>query len=276
MNARLSYTVTRRACGNCHFVMGEGGAAGPKMRCPTCGHVDFPFLFPETSALHLLDMVEYFHERASERIDDRAAQIEQAITRAVGRIYDRTLVVGTALAAQNVYNQAGQSAWTQQVADQMVQVVETQLGLPSRDDALKALGVLAQYSDTANEEHQAVVVLTCTLLEQLLAGRLIVLAMAHGGMALPDAETQVFDKVQGMRQKQAFFEKRTNVSLRDAIDQFAPTNFWSDWAALRTVRNTFVHERAWAISAASAQTAFELARQAVPVFAEVQNRYCVK
>lgn len=75
---------------------------------------------------------------------------------------------------------------------------------------------------------------------------------------------------------ESFFVKRTKVPLIDAIGQCGQATFWSDWAALRKVRNTFVHESAWAITAASAQTAFELARQGVPEFAELQNRYCIK
>jgi hypothetical protein len=272
---RLSAAMHRMACGNCHYVIDRSALAGTKAPCPHCGYVDFPFMFPHDSSLDVLDMVAYFHRRAEAAIRKRNDKLVESVALAMDRIIDAALLVSTALEAQDVYNLAGEQCWEQHVYDQILQVIQDRLGLPSRDDAVKAWAEIGSYS-ASTQEHKVVVVLTCTFLEQLLDGRLIVLAMTHDGMNLSDSEDKIYDDVQGWNRKKAFFSSHVGVTLDDAIEALSPPGFNADWAKLRKVRNTFVHETIWAIGASHAATAFRRARQAVPVFAELQNRYCIK
>lgn len=275
MTMRLSTAMGRNACGKCHFVFGGSAHADTKGPCPHCGNVDFPFMFPHDSSLNVLDMVAYFQRRTEARISRRNGKLAESVAQAMSRTFDTALLVSTALEAQEVYNQASEQRWEQRTADQMLQVVQDRLGLPSREDALQVWAELGHYSATT-EEHKVVVILTCTFLEQLLDSRLIILAMTHEGLSLSDAEDKVYDTLQGWNRKQKYFLSHTSVALDDAMVACSSPDFNAEWAKLRKVRNTFIHETPWAIGASHAASAFRLARQAVPVFAELQNRYCIK
>lgn len=269
-----SMTMTRTYCGDCGFVLGVAVGAGPRRQCPNCGSMETLLLWPDVSALTLLDMVLYFDRRAGSRDEDARARLAARASEILGREITPAVATSVALDAQRIYNDAGESAWEQRVADEMLEAVRSGLGLATREEALAVWAELGQYSDSV-EEHKVVVILASTYLERLFGDVLIVLGVTNG-MKWSQAERKIEDDIQSMPRREEFFQQHAQVSLTDALAACAHASFSDDWKALRRSRNKFIHGFPWAINGATARLAVKLSLEAIPVFADLQNTHCVR
>lgn len=269
----FSMLQARSTCADCGYVAG-GLVADPHATCPNCGGNDVNVIWPDISALTLLDMVIYFDQLAQARNEDAQTTIAQRVSDVLHCEVAPQTLADVALEAQDVYNQAGDSRWEAWVSDKMLDVVKTRLGLATREEALAIWAELGQYSDTV-EEHKVVVILACTYLERLFGDVLVMLAIKSGKTA-KQAEKKVDDDLQSMPKREAFFKQHTSIDVNDALAACAPPSFSADWSALRKARNDFIHGFPWAIHGTTARLAVKVASDAIPVFAELQNRYCIR
>jgi hypothetical protein len=263
------------ACPHCNYVSALDELDNPHVPCPQCNNQGARLLFPDLPSLELREMVEYFYERARCRVDNRKSKLVNDIRGEVGRTYDPLLLIHTAREIQDFYCQkyTQKLGGEQATHDRMLEIIRGRLSLDSSDQAESAYPLIFEYSESS-EEHKVVVILTCTLLENLLAD-LLVLILICKGATRSEAVKTVRDKLRGFDKRCKEFKHATNHSLEGVITQGPTDDFYSVWKDVRDTRNKFVHENPYAIGIAISEKAFNLAKNAFSRFAYLQNRFCV-
>jgi hypothetical protein len=89
----------------------------------------------------------------------------------------------------------------------------------------------------------------------------------------------VVDAVEGLKSFEAradYFKSLTHQSFKVAVDAAAHPTFYPSWDRVRTARNNFVHGNPFAIKAPIAVLGMQLVRDAISVFAKLQNTYAIR
>src|SRR6185312_1697955 len=89
----------------------------------------------------------------------------------------------------------------------------------------------------------------------------------------------VVEKVEGLRSFEAradYFKDLTNESFKAAVDKTKHRSFYEIWDRVRCKRNEFIHGNPYAINAPIAALAVQLSKDAIPMFARLQNIYAVR
>jgi hypothetical protein len=71
------------------------------------------------------------------------------------------------------------------------------------------------------------------------------------------------------------FVALTGVGFKDAAAPSGKSHFCANWEAIRDFRNDFMHGLPFVIHVSDAEKAFETAKDAFEVFANLHNRFCV-
>jgi len=256
-------------CPQCHYVSKSYELDNPQVPCPKCNTIGMARrIFPSLSALNLLKMVAYFYTKACDRVENLQFELVNNIRDKLNRTYDPQFAINIAREIQSLYKKLGVE---QAEYEQMIEIIRDRLSLESKEEAAKVFVPLISYSNTF-EEHKATVILTCTLIEKLFDDLLIRIIISKG-IEWSKAERKV-SRLRGFDKLFEAFEKTTSLSLKEAIGQCSIPNYFADWEEVRTARNHFIHNSPYAISATTAEKAFNLAKNASSLFAYLQNRFC--
>jgi hypothetical protein len=267
----FSIAVVFRACPRCNYVVNPLELPNPQISCPKCNTQGETWcIFPNVSGIKLLKMVDYFYAGAYNRVKNLQDELVDDLRDKVGQTYTSQSAIDTAREIQNFYQKSGGG---RAEYDRMLEIIQERLCLQSTEEAQRVFATLFGYSDTF-EEHKAVVILTCTLLEKLFHD-LLILIHVRNGTDWSKADKDV-NKKQGFGELSKDFRRATSVSLENAIGECPISDFFSDWEKVRKARNSFVHESPYAIGVQITEKAFDLTKNAFSVFAYLQNRFCVR
>lgn len=272
MRVPVVAAFVRTMCFDCNHVSRSFGLSNPKVRCPNCGAQSVRGLFPEGTAIELMEMAEYFFLGASKRKDDLRANLTEVIAQKTEGSYDVRFLEETSKEVQAIYNQAGDLRWDQQIYNAMLERTREKLDLPSIEIAQEVRPFLFRYTADTFEEHKASAIMANSFFEKLFDDVLITLGIAFG-LNLPDAETRVL-KLHSFKQQSEKFEEWALISLSDAAKILNKPDFLIKH--IRVARNAFIHESPFAIDAATVEIAYELIPEAVDFFAALQNAYAVR
>lgn len=259
-------------CPKCNYVS-SSLSANHHLPCPNCNITGYRHIFPDRSAMKLLKMIAYFHDNASQRVDNLQGDLVNKLRVEVGREYDTKLVTNTAKEIQRIYPKRGASPGACDTAyAQMLIILQQRLSLQSDEEASRVLAPLVTYSDTL-EEHKAVVILTCALLEKLFDDLLVLILSCKRidwQRAVKKTENLNFPR------RCEVFKREMGLTLETALAQCPVPSFLSEWREVIRKRNNFIHDTPYAIDIKIAKKAFKLAENAFSVFADLQNRFCVQ
>lgn len=272
----FSRPFMRDACSCCNYVFGGSNAlASPKLTCPRCGHTDTPEIYPDPTNLRLLDIVGYFDRFATEHAYPLPEMLVSAVQDEVGRSYPSKQLVQLSQQLDKLWKRRVQNQMTPSIED-LVQQTRKTLKLTTDDEAQRIWPCVIGYSGTVNE-HIAATIMVCTFLEAMFNQMLERIGKAS--MSTGEEYDQVDDKIEDLRSFKArteYFKSLTNQSFKEAMDETTHSSFYDSWNRVRTARNDFVHGNPWAIKAPIAVLAVQLARDAVSVFASLQNMYAIR
>jgi hypothetical protein len=227
-------------------------------------------VFPDGSAWKLLKMITYFYRAANDRADDSEDRLVKELGNLLGREFKRSVALNAAAQVRRIYGKRRNGHLDN---DELVSAVREKLCLESTAEAQRAIVPLLGYSDTV-EEHGAVVILTCTLLEKLLDELLVLMLQVREGDCQRQARESI-DRLRGLDDRKEEFKRISKDSIKNAIGQSSIAWFWDKWCKVISTRNRFVHGAPYAIDASAAEDAFQLAKSSVSVFAFLQNLTCL-
>ena len=161
-------------CAQCNYVAKFSELTNVQGSCQKCGERITPRIFPSLSAKEFLKMIDYFYAKACDRHYDSKSQLQHVLREEIGQTYDIQLLIKTVKEIQEFYQRGNQSE-----DGKMLEIVRECLSLQSQEEAGKVFIPLLTYSDSF-EEHKSVVVLTCTLLENLFCDLLILIYVCKG------------------------------------------------------------------------------------------------
>jgi hypothetical protein len=272
---RFTAPFERRTCPSCNYVSDASWVVSSKVACPQCGHEDFPLLFPEIMQLSLLTMIGYFSRIAETRSSTLGTELVSMVSREIGRAYTSKQLLATAQYLQGLWTKAANKGQAPDI-EQLVQRTMELLGLGTAEDAERTWPILIHYTGTV-EEHMAMPILTITLLEAMLDHLLETIGSTKATdevtMAVVSATV---DQLSSFKARTEYFRELTGVPLESAVRATTFPKFYTDLTDVRHSRNAFVHGDSYALTAAVAEKALQLAKDAVPLFAELRNKYGIR
>ncbi len=262
--------VTWLECAFCGFLSQDLELVKPAVPCPHCEEGGRPRrIFPDMSSDRLLEMISHFYAKAWERVDDTQEALAAGLRRTYGHEYGVELAVNTAHEVQRLLRASDGSG---SAFDKILEAIRAGLGLETHEEARKAYVPLAQYSDT-HEEHQVVVLLTAAMLERLF-GELLFRMFVKSSNDWEKARGAV-KALRGHKDRENVFARLAGVELEQAVNGAGASSFHASWREIRELRNKFIHGLPFVIHVSDAEMAFELAKDAFDVFAQLHNRFCV-
>ena len=254
-------------CPECGFLSEDLELIRPAVPCPNCGVGGRPRRhYPDLSSCQLLRMIAHFYARAQERQDDTQEALTKSLAECIGRTFDRVTAVEAARKTQEL---RVSSSGSQEDFEALLAAISDLLRLSSVEEARKAFVPLLEYSDT-NDEHQVVVLLTATMLEQLFRELLLQRSVSACGNWEEARRSMNNHGDHGKREH--LFKELTGEELEDSISGVADQScFYSHWRDIRKLRNKFVHGAPFVIRVSDTEKAFELAKAAFTVFAALHN-----
>lgn len=267
-NSTFPIGMTFLGCQHCNYLSHDfdDRVAVP---CPNCGKPGYRRVFPSLSGVELLKMISYFYSKACDIVEEKKAALIKTLSGATSESLAARAVVQVSRGIKTLYRK---SKDTEETYDNILELIQKRLFI-SADQAKKVFQPLFRYSETVHEQ-KVVVILTCTLLEELLANQLV-LVLSLRGMSRPAAWKQVKD-LSGFKGLCQQFENSLGISISKAMSQYSKRNFHSNWCRIVKARNTFIHGNPYAINASTAETAFNLAKNSFSLFAYLQNHFCLK
>ena len=229
-------------------------------------------MFPNPSHLGLLDLIGYFSEAAERRANPLPQLLAQQVQKEINQAIPPEKLIETVADLQKVWNQAVRKRQTPDW-DLLAEHTARCLNLGSPQEAKRVLPLLLPYTGTV-EEHLAVPIVTITFLEAMLDSLLdrIAAATASDGESY-DLAAEKIEKFGSFKERKDYFKELTGTPLKTAMTATEHRRFYDDWKQVRDDRNEFVHGSPYALTAGTARLSLELARRAVPLFAELQNSY---
>lgn len=262
---------TYAVCPKCNYVGDPFELDDLRVPCPNCkAKGEAREIFPDGSCIELLEMIAYFYRCACNRIEELQSQLTKEVQEKLGISMAIRSLIDTSNEIREHYQKFGGA---QPEYDRVLEIIQNRLKLQSNEEAQRVFATLFQYSETVYE-HKVVVILTVVLLEELFYDLLILLHNCRG-MTWQDAYERV-DRERRFDDRAKDFKKTSGVPLKKAIDECSIPNFFSDLKNVLKARNNFIHQSPFAIESKTAETAFNLAKNAFSIFAYLQTRFCVK
>ncbi len=267
-------------CSHCRFVSSMPGLSNTSTLCPNCRQPGTRILFPELTPGALFDAAYQFRDAAAREIEERVRSVTVTVGKEIGKDYDSAILLNVAQQASTLYSNASTADELDESWRRTLQMAGQELEL----DEAATIRVLAMILQTtrATKEHTAMVVLACAFLESMLSHLLNYVAVTHG-MAYSEADTAV-DRIRSFinperpsdrRTYDGFFYRTTTLHLEQAFEQIEQGAFWDDWEQAREDRNHIMHGKLPSAPAETRERIIRILDQAIPVFAEFQNRYGV-
>jgi hypothetical protein len=214
-------------------------------------------------------MIADSYVRAYARIGEKQAALAEEIRSDLKKSVEPSWV---AAAARSVRKLLRKSRGSQAEYRKVLDVLQKRLPLENQEQAGRLFPMLWSYSETTNE-HCNVVVSTAALYEKLFSDFLVRLLVSQG-TTWPEAKQTVAKKPRRV-DRIRIFEGITGASLDKAVGAFGVRGLYAGWQDIARRRNYFLHVTPGAINAAMAERAFNLAKNALALFAFLQNKYCV-
>lgn len=248
-------------CGECGYVIEKPWSTVVSLveKCLNCGIESELLPFPNefSAAGELTAMISHFYVRGENLIKDAQKQLVNTVFTHCRVEFDiRDLEEAAAEIDRDGLDYDDASRFLKQ-----------KLGVSlSGEDAYIVLDTLRYYRTTP-DENIAVLVLTCTLFEVLLADLVywVTLPTSKGS-------TQASATTQSTKLKKQFQES-TNLTLQEACEANGLSKFWSEHEYLRKIRNQFLHEGSAVIDGECTIRAYKFAESALQAFAKLQNAY---
>lgn len=257
-------------CPFCRFLSQEPGLDRPSIPCPKCNRSGSTrSVFPGYACVEWLKMIGDAYVRAAARTGAEQDELAGAIRPNSKRHIEASEVAAAASVIRRFFRKPHRSETDYRT---VLGALQRSLSLGSQEQAVRVFSLLASYSDTSIE-HTIVVVLTASLFERLLHDLLVQLLVGRG---MTDAEAR---KTVGKRRRreelQELFWLASGTRLQKAVGEFGVPDLYEQWQSIADRRNKFLHITSRAISAQMAEKAFNVAKGAFPLFAFLQNKYCV-
>ena len=257
-------------CPFCGFLSREPSLDRPSVPCPRCNRSGSArSVFPGYACVDWLKMIGDAYVRAAARSDAKRNELAEAIRPTSTRDIKASEVVAAAGAIRRFFRKPHRSETEYQ---NVLGVLQRDLSVGSQEQAVQVFSLLASYSNTSID-HTLVVILTASLFERLLHDLLVQQLVGRG---MKDGEAR---KTVGKRRRreelQELFWLACGTPLQRAIGEFGVPNINEAWQSIADRRNKFLHITSRAISAEMAERAFNTAKVAFPLFAFLQNKYCV-
>lgn len=269
-NSTFVTALSLLECSNCGYVSNNLDLAGPRIPCSKCRAQTMRRNFPSGSCLQFLRMIAYFYTKAADRVESLQDELVKKLQKATEQTYTSQTAINVAIEIQSFYTKHGSGEIE---FEQMLKIVKQRLGIASDAEAEKAFYELLLYSDSF-EEHKALTILTCTMLEELF-NQLLICIHVFQGIDLATAGKKI-SKLNRFDKRCEDFEKVVGVSFESAMTGFSVSDFYSNWEEARKIRNKFIHGKPFAISAAIAEKAFNLAKDSFSAFAYLHNAFATK
>jgi len=123
-------------------------------------------------------------------------------------------------------------------------------------------------------EENFIVIIACTFIETLLDSFLIEILVGKG--VSEEIATHVIKEMKSIPAKMRLFKRLTGQKISTALKQLAFEDFSENWRYLREdKRNEFIHGNPHTIKEDDAKRAYDIAVDAVKVFACLHNKFCV-
>lgn len=246
--------------------------------CPSCHQPGTRILFPDFTPGALFDTAWQFRDAAAREIEERIRSMTISVNNEVGKEYDSAILLDVADKTRAFYDGAA-------TADELDESWRSTLQMAGRDlelDEEATIRVLAMILQTtrSTKEQTAMMVLACAFLESMLSHLLNYVAVTHG-MTYSEADKAV-DQIRSFinpkrpsdrRTYDGFFYRTTALHLEQAFEQIEQRAFWDDWEQAREDRNHIMHGKLPSAPAETCERIIRILDQAIPVFAEFQNRY---
>ncbi len=269
-NSSCPIALTFTKCPRCKHVSKSRESCRIGALCSNCNTKgEARSIFPGLSMVELLRMVFYFYKNACAREDALLNNLVSDIREETGKMIDKDEAIKLANDSRKMFDES---------FERIDNFLRSRLSLDPSMEVRKLDSKLFYYSNSKNhifEEHRGVVIITCILLETLLRD-LLTNILVKSGIKVPEAE-DICDDIRSFDKRKKEFKKLTEIPLKEAMNKCSDSNFYDNWVEVRKKRNKFIHsgEYYW-ISPATAKMAFNLAKNSFSVFANLNNRFCVK
>ena len=265
-NSTWVIALTYCECPLCGYLTPAPGS----LPCPKCNRSGSRrSVFPGYACIKWLKMIGDAYVRAYARTGEKQAELVEVIRSDFKRDIEPSWVAAAARSVRKLLRKSrGSNAEYRKVLD----VLQKRLALENQEQAGRVFPMLWSYSETTNE-HCNVVVSTAALFERLFSDLLVRLAGSRGS-EWPDAK-EIVAKTQRRVSRIRLFEKMTGTSLERSVREFGVRGLYAGWQDIARRRNLYLHVTPGAISAAMAERAFNLAKNAFGLFAFLHNKHCV-
>lgn len=269
-NSTWIIALTRLKCPFCGFVSSDIRLTAWKMPCPRCKMSGSAReLFPSGVCIRRLEIVAESYVKAYSAASEKKAELAEDIRQVLGRIPEGSWMDS---AVRQVQTLARRSTPSSARYDRFVARLQKRLALQSADETARIIYLLATYTGTSSE-HYNVVTSTASLYEQLFREFLAQLLVSRGdGHA--EARKSI-SKLRTWKKLKDQFENAVGISLHEAVEGFGEPHLYETWRRLAKHRNDYNHVNPWAISARTAEAAFDAAKNAFALFSFLHNAYCL-
>lgn len=269
-NSTWLIASTSLKCPFCGFVSPDFRLTALNMPCPRCNQSGSAReMFPSAISIRRLEIVAESYVKAYAAASEKKAELAQDVRQVLGRIPEASWMDS---AIRQVQILARSSTRTDAKYERFVARLEKRLALQSRDETARIIYLLATYTETSSE-HYNVVTSTASLYEQLFREFLAQLLVTRGdGHA--HARKSV-SKLRSWKKLKEQFENTAGIPFREAVVGFGEPHLYETWRRLAKHRNDFNHVNPWAISARTAEAAFNIAKNAFALFCFLHNAYCL-
>jgi len=274
-NPSVPSDLTLGKCRTCGHLSGLRESHRRGARCSKCNRKGVSSYFPGSLKVELLRMIFYFYKNTYAREDDLKENLVSDIHEEVSKTLDHEEAIKLANDSRKMFDEFGDE---QDCLERIYNFLRNRLSLDASMEVRKLNSKLLYYSDSANhifEEHRGVVIITCILLETLLRD-LLTNILVKNGIKVEEVK-DICDDIRSFDKRKKEFKKLTGIPLKEAMNQCFDSNFYDNWVEVRKKRNDFLHKGEYRIiTPATAEMAFNLAKNSFSVFANLHNRFCVK
>ncbi len=265
-NPTFVVAITWSQCTRCGYLTGPITSHQAWEACRMCGSAQgMRGAWPDLSAIKLLQTVCYFYATADRRAEGVAERLRDGLSALSGKLYSVAGVTAAQRAVERAYNKHRDDP---NVLGKLETALERVLGSGSNGSAQQVLFMMTMNTSSI-EEHNAVVVIGCTLLEKLLHD-LIAAALVMSGMGRREA-MDAANATHGFTALKDRFKGATALDLASVVEDNGSAKYWNDWRKVVERRNLFIHGLPYAVGASQSESTFCLARDAFGIFARMTN-----
>ncbi|MDO9464920.1 MAG: hypothetical protein Q7J67_06445 [bacterium] len=257
----LAITLCYCKCSKCGFLQ-DDSITNTNTLCSHCGcKGTSPEMFPNLNAITLFEIVQGFCRKGYQASNNN-------IENTLKEIRNKTKIKINKHQLNDIHKELSVNSY-----EKMLNIICREFTV-SNKQAKEIYTILLQTYPKRVDEYISAVILTCTLLENLLNEFLY--EMLECRETSSEVIDIVLNEAGSIPAKFKIFKRLNGSKFSSVLNKIDAENFCGNWEELRKARNKLIHGNPYVIGERHANIAFQLAKDSFSVFAMLHNRSCLK